>query len=243
MAIPLLRACSRALRCRPVSLRQSSFFLRFLTLGALVHLYVGARLIPDGLHHGPSAAAAVLALALSCILIPLGMLARSSARPPWGDRIAWVGLADHDGPVLVVVRLHRAARRAAADPVAGQPGGPGIGLDRAAAGLGLVGGDTGAGGHHRGLRQRAGSRAWSRWTCPSPACRPTWTASPSCRSATSTSAPPSSSATCRPSWTRSTRNRRTSSPSPATWSTAASNSWPRRPARWASCARLMACIW
>ena len=67
-------------------------FLRFLTLGALAHLYVGARLIPDGLHHGPSAAAAVLALALSCILIPLGMLARSSARPPWGDRIAWVGL-------------------------------------------------------------------------------------------------------------------------------------------------------
>ena len=75
-----------------MSLRQSSFFLRFLTLGALAHLYVGARLIPDGLHHGPSAAAAVLALALSCILIPLGMLARSSARPPWGDRIAWVGL-------------------------------------------------------------------------------------------------------------------------------------------------------
>ena len=34
----------------------------------------------------------MLALALSCILIPLGMLARSSARPPWGDRIAWVGL-------------------------------------------------------------------------------------------------------------------------------------------------------
>ena len=65
-----------------MSLRQSSFFLRFLTLGALAHLYVGARLIPDGLHHGPSAAAAVLALALSCILIPLGMLARSSARPP-----------------------------------------------------------------------------------------------------------------------------------------------------------------
>ena len=81
MAIPLLRACLAGAPVPPVSLRQSSF-LRFLTLGALAHLYVGARLIPDGLHHGP-AAAAVLALALSCILIPLGMLARSSARPPW----------------------------------------------------------------------------------------------------------------------------------------------------------------
>jgi len=29
---------------------------------------------------------------LSCVLIPMGMLARSSVNPPWGDRIAWVGL-------------------------------------------------------------------------------------------------------------------------------------------------------
>jgi len=75
-----------------VSLRQSSFFLRFLTLGALAHVYVGARLIPDALLSGAGAAAAILALLLSCILIPLGMLARSSVNPPWGDRIAWVGL-------------------------------------------------------------------------------------------------------------------------------------------------------
>lgn len=75
-----------------VSLRQSSFFLRFLTLGALAHVYVGARLIPDALLHGAGAATAILALLLSCILIPLGMLARSSVNPPWGDRIAWVGL-------------------------------------------------------------------------------------------------------------------------------------------------------
>ncbi|MGE8672630.1 MAG: metallophosphoesterase, partial [Achromobacter kerstersii] len=75
-----------------MSLRQSSFFLRFLTLGALAHVYVGARLIPDALLSGAGAAAAILALLLSCILIPLGMLARSSVNPPWGDRIAWVGL-------------------------------------------------------------------------------------------------------------------------------------------------------
>ena len=75
-----------------MSLRQSSFFLRFLTLGALAHVYVGARLIPDLLLGGEGTAAAILALVLSCVLIPLGMLARSSVHPPWGDRIAWVGL-------------------------------------------------------------------------------------------------------------------------------------------------------
>ena len=75
-----------------MSLRQSSFFLRFLTLGALAHVYVGARLIPDALLGGAGSAAAILVLVLSCILIPLGMLGRSSVHPPWGDRIAWVGL-------------------------------------------------------------------------------------------------------------------------------------------------------
>ena len=75
-----------------MSLRQSSFFLRFLTLGALAHVYVGARLIPDAGMDGPGSATAILLLILSCILIPLGMLARSSVHPPWGDRIAWVGL-------------------------------------------------------------------------------------------------------------------------------------------------------
>ncbi|MFA1589685.1 metallophosphoesterase, partial [Achromobacter ruhlandii] len=75
-----------------MSLRQSSFFLRFLTLGALAHVYVGARLIPDAGLSDPGSAGAILLLILSCILIPLGMLARSSVHPPWGDRIAWVGL-------------------------------------------------------------------------------------------------------------------------------------------------------
>nr|WP_220805426.1 metallophosphoesterase [Achromobacter sp. UMC46] len=66
--------------------------MRFLTLGALAHVYVGARLIPDAQLGNAGAAAATLALILSCILIPLGMLGRSSVHPPWGDRIAWVGL-------------------------------------------------------------------------------------------------------------------------------------------------------
>ncbi len=75
-----------------MSLRQSSFFLRFLTLGALAHVYVGARLIPDAGFAAAGTTTAILLLILSCILIPLGMLGRSSVHPPWGDRIAWVGL-------------------------------------------------------------------------------------------------------------------------------------------------------
>ncbi len=93
MAVPSFPARPSA-ACLPaaVSLRQSSFFLRFLTLGALAHVYVGARLIPDLLLGREGDAAAILFLVLSCVLIPMGMLARSSVNPPWGDRIAWVGL-------------------------------------------------------------------------------------------------------------------------------------------------------
>lgn len=75
-----------------MSLHQSSFFLRLLALGVLAHAYVGARLIPDADLAASASAAAILLLTLSCVLIPLGMLARSSVHPPWADRIAWVGL-------------------------------------------------------------------------------------------------------------------------------------------------------
>lgn len=93
MAVPWFSARRSAARLpAAVSLRQSSFFLRFLTLGALAHVYVGARLIPDLLLGREGDAAAILFLVLSCVLIPMGMLARSSVNPPWGDRIAWVGL-------------------------------------------------------------------------------------------------------------------------------------------------------
>jgi len=88
-------ACARAVSVlchRIVSLRQSVFFIRFVALGALAHVYVGARLIPDAPLSAAAAAAATLALVLSCVLIPLGMLSRSSGRQPWGDRMAWIGL-------------------------------------------------------------------------------------------------------------------------------------------------------
>jgi len=75
-----------------VSLRQSAFFVRFIALGALAHVYVGVRLIGDAPIPTWAGLAAGLVLALSCVLIPLGMLSRSWGRQPAADRIAWVGL-------------------------------------------------------------------------------------------------------------------------------------------------------
>ena len=91
MAIPLLRAClaarSGAAPCPYANPRFSCAF----TLGALAHLYVGARLIPDGLHHGPSGRGRAGAGAV-LHPDPAGHAGRSRRGHPWGDRIAWVGL-------------------------------------------------------------------------------------------------------------------------------------------------------
>ncbi|ARP77920.1 metallophosphoesterase [Bordetella genomosp. 6] len=76
-----------------MSLRRSAFFIRFLALGALAHVYVGARLIPDAGLPAAGVAAAIVALCASCVLIPLGMASHASGRQPWGDRLAAVGLA------------------------------------------------------------------------------------------------------------------------------------------------------
>ncbi|PLZ03791.1 serine/threonine protein phosphatase [Burkholderia sp. WAC0059] len=69
-----------------------SFLVRFISIGVLLHLYVGFRLIPDL----PVAVAgkwlAGLWLVLSCLLIPPGMLARRIERQPLGDQLAWTGL-------------------------------------------------------------------------------------------------------------------------------------------------------
>ncbi|ARP97297.1 metallophosphoesterase [Bordetella genomosp. 13] len=75
-----------------MSLRLSSFFIRFVALGVLAHGYVGVRLIPDAPIPAAAAWAASLYLVLSCLLIPLGMLSRSVADPRRGDRMAWIGL-------------------------------------------------------------------------------------------------------------------------------------------------------
>jgi len=69
-----------------------SFFVRFVAIGVLLHLYVGFRLIPDLPVSAAGKWIAVLWLVLSCVLIPFGMLARMIERQPLGDRIAWIGL-------------------------------------------------------------------------------------------------------------------------------------------------------
>jgi uncharacterized protein len=73
-------------------MRRSSFFLRAIVIGIMLHVYVGLRLIPEFPVVPATKILAACALVLSCCLIPLGMLARRFERQPQADRIAWVGL-------------------------------------------------------------------------------------------------------------------------------------------------------
>jgi len=88
---PSLRS-SRLLPAFILSMRRSSFLVRLIAIGILLHVYVGFRLIPD---MPVSIAVRWLLgcwLVLSVVLIPLGMLARTIKRQPLGDRLAWIGL-------------------------------------------------------------------------------------------------------------------------------------------------------
>jgi predicted MPP superfamily phosphohydrolase len=73
-------------------MRRSSFLVRFICIGVLLHIYVGLRIIPDLPIDTAGRWLAVLWLVLSCLLIPLGMLARTIERQRLADRLAWVGL-------------------------------------------------------------------------------------------------------------------------------------------------------
>ncbi|HEX7748610.1 MAG TPA: metallophosphoesterase [Bordetella sp.] len=76
-----------------MALSRSSFFLRFVTLIAIGHAYVGLRLIADAPVGAAIATGGWLWLALSCVLIPMGMLSRRASHPrPWGGTMAWFGL-------------------------------------------------------------------------------------------------------------------------------------------------------
>ncbi|HEX2544662.1 MAG TPA: metallophosphoesterase [Ramlibacter sp.] len=61
-----------------------------LGLSVLLHLYIGARLVPAL----PAAAGVALAIALllSAALVPAGLMARRLLRPPAADRLTWVGM-------------------------------------------------------------------------------------------------------------------------------------------------------
>lgn len=72
-------------------MRRASFLTRIISLCILLHVYIGVRLIPDALVAPAVRWAAVAALVLSCVLIPLGVLGRRLSRTS-ADRLAWVGL-------------------------------------------------------------------------------------------------------------------------------------------------------
>jgi predicted MPP superfamily phosphohydrolase len=61
-------------------------------LSALLHLYVGWRIVP-ALGAWPVVQALLAGvLVVSTVLMPLGLMARRSVKGPWADRLAWAGL-------------------------------------------------------------------------------------------------------------------------------------------------------
>ncbi|BDB25660.1 metallophosphoesterase [Cupriavidus sp. P-10] len=58
---------------------------------ALLHAYIGLRLLPAMPVPMLVKTFAVIWLALSCALLPAGLLARRFSQP-WGDRISWIGM-------------------------------------------------------------------------------------------------------------------------------------------------------
>ncbi|WP_338861282.1 metallophosphoesterase [Mycetohabitans rhizoxinica] len=73
-------------------MRRYSFLIRIITIGILMHLYVGVRLVPV-LPGSPAVRdAAVACLGLSIILILFGMLAQAIERQPLSDWLAWAGM-------------------------------------------------------------------------------------------------------------------------------------------------------
>jgi predicted MPP superfamily phosphohydrolase len=63
-----------------------------LVLLALLHFYIGIRLMPDMALSLGGIALGVLLLALLAVLVPLGLLAPTLRRRRWTDQIAWAGL-------------------------------------------------------------------------------------------------------------------------------------------------------
>ena len=67
-------------------------FLPLALVTALLHVYIGARLVP-GLDAHPAGQWLLIAgLVLSALLMPLGLMAGRVARQPLADVLTWVGL-------------------------------------------------------------------------------------------------------------------------------------------------------
>lgn len=61
-----------------------------LALSAVLHLYIGVRLVP--VLPWPAGVAFGVLLAASALLVPAGLLARRMLRPPAADRLTWTGM-------------------------------------------------------------------------------------------------------------------------------------------------------
>lgn len=67
-------------------------YLKLFGLSAVLHAYIGWRLLPH-LSAFPAAALWLAGLLMvSSLVVPLGLMARQLARPPLADRLSWVGL-------------------------------------------------------------------------------------------------------------------------------------------------------
>lgn len=67
------------------------FFLFACAAIALLHLYIGVRLLPALPIGRDTAIAGALLLAASAVLLPMGMLARTLSNRTWADRLTWMG--------------------------------------------------------------------------------------------------------------------------------------------------------
>ncbi|MFP5392810.1 MAG: hypothetical protein ACLGI6_14880 [Gammaproteobacteria bacterium] len=63
-----------------------------LTLLALLHTYIGLRLIPPLNLSTGGVAVGVLLLAISTLLLPTGLIGSRMKQARWGERLTWLGL-------------------------------------------------------------------------------------------------------------------------------------------------------
>jgi predicted MPP superfamily phosphohydrolase len=73
-------------------MRQRPAAALVLVLLLALHVYIGWRLLPPLQLGLPGNLVGIALLACSCVLLPLGLLARFMTRQPLADRLAWAGL-------------------------------------------------------------------------------------------------------------------------------------------------------
>ncbi|HET9446974.1 MAG TPA: metallophosphoesterase [Steroidobacteraceae bacterium] len=73
-------------------MRLSRRFLTLIALLALLHVYIGMRLLPPLPIGATGYVVGALALLASCLMMPLALFARAARDQEWSDRFAWIGL-------------------------------------------------------------------------------------------------------------------------------------------------------